>query len=76
METKDILVLIGVLTVILFMPFAGYKIGRYLERRDLTEEFKKQFEYAYIQGIQDGYKKGYKEASVGCDQEPLFSGRY
>lgn len=79
--TKEDFYVIGAILLIFFgFCFGIFKVGRYLERQVLTEEFKQQFEIAYFEGHEDGRKKGYsggyRDGLAACDKEEFFSGRY
>lgn len=64
-SNRDIWIGIGglVLSVSLVVGFGygAYKLGRYYERRDLTEALRENVSVAYYDGFGDGSFKGHKE---------------
>lgn len=71
MESEDYLgiMLVGVLS--LGSYFGVYKLGRYLERRDLTKALIESVDQTcndcYIEGEKAGYKRGNKVGLGTCD---------
>lgn len=71
---------LGALVLGLLLIFGGafygvYKVGRAIERRDLTTELRHQIESVYSDGVREGVDKGLK----ACDDmiaEANQHGRY
>lgn len=66
----------GVLLLVAVSSYGTYKYGRIAERRSLYEALSSSVEATYYDGLQDGYKKGWKEAVANYQDEPEEDGRY
>ena len=76
MERNDFLLVLVFLFVLSLASYGSYKVGRYKERRDLTQSLEDSLDSTCTQCWTIGKKYGYKKAMKECDNEPLQSGRY
>lgn len=80
MDNKDIGIgILGVFLLILgiFIPtYSAYKLGRHLERKDLTGHLIQVLDTQCEDCMAIGYSKAWKEFQKKYDVEDLPSGRY
>ena len=60
MESKALTAILTVSLLFSVYSWGLYKVGRILERKDLTQYFSEQVNVAYYEGKEDGVKEGFK----------------
>lgn len=60
MESEDLRAILLATLLITVYSYSFYRLGRFLERRDLTKYFAENVEAAYFDGKDDGRKEGFK----------------
>lgn len=73
MDTKDMWIGLGGLALITALVvgslFGAYKVGRWYERKDLTQYFAQMTVATYQDGYQDGFKLSTELANRACTAE-------